>query len=53
MGKSPPKPPVGFQEALRRIAKTPKIVVDKVVNDNRDAYNGQEELKKPPPAKRK
>ena len=55
MPKPPEKPDVGFQEALRRIANTPKDVVDKVVNDNRDGYNEdkQEAVKKPPsPAKR-
>jgi hypothetical protein len=54
MNKPPPKPPVGFQEALRRIAKTPKDVADKVANHNRDAYNESEAGKTPPqPTKRK
>ena len=55
MGKAAPKPPVDFNEALRRIAQTPKDVVDQVVNEGRDAYNGdkQEALKKPPPSKPK
>lgn len=56
MGKPPGKPDVGFQEALRRIAQTPKEVVEKVVNEQRrDDYNMEKAAKKKPPspAKRK
>ena len=54
MGTPAEKPDVGFQEALRRIAQTPKEVVDKVVNQRRDDYNSKHEATdKPPLGKRK
>ena len=51
MGKAAPKPPVDFNEALRRIAQTPKDVVDQVVSDGRDAYNDGKQEGSTPPAK--
>ena len=51
MGKPPEKPDVDFNEALRRIAQTPKDVVDQVVSDGRDAYNEGKQEGPTPPAK--
>lgn len=54
MEKTKDKPDVGFQEALRRIAKTPKHVVEKVVNSEKQSYNEKEgtSSSSPPPIKR-
>lgn len=49
MEEKPEKPDVGFQEALRRIANTPKNVVEKVVNAEKRPYNGEKEAEKTPP----
>lgn len=41
---------VDFNEALRRIAQTPKSIVEKVVNPEKRRYNGDEkEAEKTPP----
>lgn len=48
MEEKPEKPEVGFQEALRRIANTPKSVVEKVVDKEKHGYNEKEAEKTPP-----
>jgi len=52
MNKNPVKPEIDFNEALRRIAHTPKAVVDKVVNNKGKRYSDEKAVEKPPRAKR-
>jgi hypothetical protein len=56
MNEKPLKVDIGFQEALRRIAKTPKngIVNEKLVNQAPSVYNEKKAAEKPPrPVKNK
>lgn len=59
MAKTPEKTEkaqIGFHEALRRIANTPKDAIvqpKQVVNQDKEVYNDKEATERPPPAVKK